>query len=61
MLAAMSGTTAETVPNPDGPRSQDVRERVTLIAFVVVAVLATVAWLALLAWLAIEGLQALGI
>jgi hypothetical protein len=61
MLAAMSGTTAETVPSPDGPRNQDMRERATLIAFVIVAVVATVAWLALLAWLAIEGLQALGV
>jgi hypothetical protein len=61
MLAAMSGTTAETVPNPDGTRSQDVRERATLVVFVIVAVVATVAWLALLGWLAVVGLQALGI
>ena len=56
----MSGTTAGSV-TPDGPQGQALRERATLIGFVIVAVLATVAWLALLAWLAVEGLQALGV
>ena len=52
----MSGThAAET------PQGQAVRERATLIAFVVVALVATVAWLGLLGWLAVEGLQALGV
>ena len=61
MLAAMSGTSAETVSKPDGPRGQEVRERATLVGFVVVAVVATIAWLGLLGWLAVEGLKALGI
>jgi hypothetical protein len=33
---------------------------VTLIAFVIVAIVATFAWLALLGWLAVAGLRALG-
>jgi hypothetical protein len=61
MLAAMSGTTAESVQRPDGPRGQELRERATLIGFVIVAVVATVAWLALLGWLAIVALRALGV
>jgi hypothetical protein len=61
MQAAMTGTTAGSVPTPDGTPNQELRERVTLIAFVVVAIVATVAWLALLGWLAIAGLRALGV
>ncbi len=59
MLAAMSETTAGSM-HPDGPH-QEVRERVTLIAFVVVSIIAMFAWLALLGWLAIAGLRALGV
>jgi hypothetical protein len=59
MQPAMSETAAGSVPSPDGPHQQ-LRERVTLIAFVVVSLVATVAWLGLLAWLAIEALGALG-
>jgi hypothetical protein len=61
MQGAMSGTAAGSVPTPDGPQGQALRERATLIGFVIVAVVATFAWLALLGWLAIEGLQALGV
>ena len=61
MLAAMSGTTAGSVPSQDGPQSQELRERVTLIAFVVVAIVATFAWLALLGWLAVVALRAMGL
>jgi hypothetical protein len=61
MLAAMSGTTAGSVQSPDGAPTQELRERVTLVAFVVVAIVATVAWLALLGWLAVAGLRALGV
>ena len=61
MQGAMSGTTAGSVPTPDGPQGQALRERATLIGFVIVAVVATFAWLGLLGWLAIEGLQALGV
>ena len=61
MLPAMSGTTAGSVPNPEGSPHQELRERVTLFAFVIVATVATVAWLVLLAWLALEGLRALGV
>ena len=57
----MGGTTAGSVPTPDGAQNQEVRERVTLIAFVVVAVVTTVAWLALLGWLSIAALRALGV
>jgi hypothetical protein len=60
MQGAMSGTTAGSV-TPDGPQGQALRERATLIGFVIVAVVATFAWLGLLGWLAIEGLQALGV
>jgi hypothetical protein len=60
MRAAMSGTTAGSV-TPDGPQGQELRERATLIGFVIVAVIATVAWLGLLGWLAVEGLKALGV
>ena len=59
MLAAMSETAAGNLQTPETPQ-QDMRERATLIGFVVVATIATFAWLALLGWLAIEGLQALG-
>ena len=59
MLAAMSETAAGSV-HPDGPH-QEMRERVTLVAFVVTAVIAMVAWLVLLGWLAIVGLRALGV
>jgi hypothetical protein len=61
MLAAMSGTTAGSVPTPDGAPNQELRERVTLIGFVVVAVVATVAWLVLLGWLAVAALRSLGV
>jgi hypothetical protein len=44
--AGMSDTTAGNLPSPD---DSPLRERATLIAFVVVAVVATVAWLVLLA------------
>ncbi|HEX8647058.1 MAG TPA: hypothetical protein VF715_09150 [Thermoleophilaceae bacterium] len=57
----MSGTTASSVPNPEGSPHQEMRERVTLVAFVIVATVATVAWLGLLAWLGLEGLRALGV
>ena len=56
----MSGTTAGSV-TPDGPPGQELRERATLIGFVIVAVVATIAWLGLLGWLAVEGLRALGV
>jgi hypothetical protein len=55
----MSGTTASSLP--DGPQPHELRERVTLVAFVVVATVATVAWLVLLGWLSLEGLRALGV
>lgn len=61
MSAPMSGTTAGSVKSPEGTPNQELRERVTLIAFVVVAVVATVVWLALLGWLAVAALRALGI
>ena len=61
MLPAMSETAAGSVPTPDGPQQEDVRERVTLIAFVVVAIVATLSWLVLLAWLAVAGLRSLGV
>jgi hypothetical protein len=51
------GTHAAT----DERQGQELRERATLIAFVVVAVVTTAAWLALLGWLAIAGLRALGV
>jgi len=57
----MSETTAGSVPSPDGAPDQELRERVTLIAFVVVALVATLAWLVLLGWLAVAGLRALGV
>jgi hypothetical protein len=59
MLAAMAETTAASM-HPDGPH-QEMRERVTLVAFVVVSIVATFAWLVLLGWLAIAGLRALGV
>ena len=55
----MSETAAPRVPTPEAP-DQDMRERVTLVAFVVVSIVATFAWLALLGWLVIVGLRALG-
>ena len=55
----MGETAATRVPSAEGPQ-QETRERVTLIAFVVVSIVATFAWLALLGWLAIAGLRALG-
>ena len=61
MLGTMSDTTAGSVPSPDGGGGQETRERVTLVAFVVVAFVATVAWFVLLGWLAIAGLRALGL
>ena len=61
MVATMSGTTAGSVPTPEGPPHQELRERVTLVAFVIVATVATIAWLALLGWLALEALRALGV
>lgn len=61
MLAAMSPSSAETVQRPDGPQGQEVRERATLIGFVIVALVSTIAWLGLLGWLAVEGLRALGV
>ena len=61
MLASMSGTTAGSVPSPEGPPPHELRERVTLVAFVVVATVATIAWLVLLGWLALTGLRALGV
>jgi hypothetical protein len=59
MLPAMSETAAGSVPSTDGPH-QELRERVTLVAFVVVSFVSTVAWLGLLAWLAVAGLRAVG-
>lgn len=56
--AAMSETTAGNLPSPDG---SPLRERATLVAFVVVALVATVAWLVLLLWLVVVGLRALGL
>ena len=56
MLAAMS----EAAMHPDGPH-QEMRERVTLVAFVVTSVIAMLAWLVLLGWLAVAGLRALGV
>jgi hypothetical protein len=61
MQPDMSGTTAGSVPTPDGAPNQESRERATLIAFVVVALVATGAWLVLLGWLAVAGLRALGV
>jgi hypothetical protein len=58
MQGAMSETAAPRVP-ADGA-DQDMRERVTLVAFVVVSVVATFAWLGLLGWLVVVGLRALG-
>jgi hypothetical protein len=46
---------------PEGPQDEALRERATLYAFVVVALVATVAWLVLLGWLATVGLRALGV
>jgi hypothetical protein len=57
----MSGTTAGSVPTPETPQGQALRERATLIGFVVVAVVATCAWLVLLGYLAVAGLQSLGL
>ncbi|HEX8742472.1 MAG TPA: hypothetical protein VF712_05015 [Thermoleophilaceae bacterium] len=57
----MSGTTAGSVPTPETPQGQALRERATLIGFVVVAVVATFAWLVLLGYLAVAGLQSLGL
>jgi hypothetical protein len=56
--AAMSDTTAGNLPSPD---ETPLRERATLVAFVVVAVVATLAWLVLLLWLVVVGLRALGL
>ena len=56
MLAAMS----EAAMHPDGSH-QETRERVTLVAFVIVSIVATFAWLVLLGWLAVAGLRALGV
>jgi hypothetical protein len=61
MLPAMTETAASSVPSPDAPQNDEFRERATLIAFVVVAVVATVSWLVLLAWLAVAGLRSLGV
>jgi hypothetical protein len=61
MLATMSETAAGSVPTPEGNPRQELRERVTLVGFVIVATVATVAWLTLLAWLALEGLRELGV
>jgi hypothetical protein len=57
----MSETAAGSVPTPDGPQNEAFRERATLVAFVVVAVVATIGWLVLLAYLAIAGLRSLGV
>ena len=57
----MSDTAAGSVPTPETSQQEAFRERATLVAFVVVAVVATISWLSLLAWLAIEGLKALGV
>jgi hypothetical protein len=48
-------------PAPDGPEGSEVRERATLVAFVLIAVVATVSWLVLLGWLVVVGLRALGV
>ena len=61
MQATMSGTTAPSVSSPDGAAPHDLRERVTLIAFVVVAIVATTAWFILLAWALVAGLRAVGV
>ena len=61
MQPRMSQTTAGSVPSPEASPHQELRERVTLVAFVIVATVATLAWLGLLAWLALEGLRALGV
>jgi hypothetical protein len=57
----MNETAAGSVPTPDGPQHAEFRERATLVAFVVVSVVATVSWLVLLAYLAIAGLRSLGV
>ncbi|MDQ3934259.1 MAG: hypothetical protein M3340_06465 [Actinomycetota bacterium] len=54
----MSETTAGNLPSPD---DSPLRERATLVAFIVVAIVATVAWLVLLTWLVVVGLRALGL
>ena len=56
----MSETAASGVPSPDGSHA-DARERMALVAFVLVAIIATVSWLVLLAWLVVVGLRALGL
>jgi len=56
----MSGTTAG-VSSAEAPQSQVVRERATLIGFVIVSVVATFAWLLLLGYLAVAGLRTLGL
>ena len=61
MQAPMSGTTAGSVSSSDATPRQELRERVTLIGFVIVAIVATVAWLGLLAWLGLGVLRSLGV
>jgi hypothetical protein len=57
----MTGTTADSLQTPDGAPTQELRERVTLVGFVVTAIVATVVWLVLLGWIAVAGLRALGV
>ena len=57
----MSETAAGSVPTPDSPQQEAFRERATLVAFVVVAFVATLSWLVLLGWLAVAGLRSLGV
>ncbi len=61
MHPAMADTAAGSVPSQDGGQHQELRERATLVAFVVVAIIATTSWLVLLGWLAIVALRALGL
>ena len=61
ITAAMSETTAGSVPTPEDPRHQELRERVTLVGFVVVSIVASVVWFVVLAWLAVAGLRSLGL
>ena len=61
MTAAMSETTAGSVSTPEDPRHQELRERMTLVGFVVVSIVASIVWFGLLLWLVVAGLRALGL
>ncbi len=58
-MAAMGETAAAPNPAPDGAGNGDLREKLALVAFVTVAVVATVSWLVLLGWLVLTGIRAL--